>query len=96
MKSERKKVVKKQVVIAYEYMQPSVAAHYLRELHEQCGLSYKHIAEQVGVSVQTVSRWLHAEIDASWEIQPAKQIALWDLVEKHLGISGKAGDATDA
>lgn len=69
---------------AYEYMQPENAAHYLRRLHEK-GLSYKAIAEAVGVSPVTVSRWL----DGETELRSTVQIRLWNLIERELGISGK-------
>ena len=76
------KIVKKWV--AYEYMQPENAAHYLRQLHKK-GLSYKAIAESLDVSPITVSRWL----DGETELRPTAQTRLWDLLEKELGISGK-------
>ena len=60
------------------------AAHYLRQLHGK-GLSYKAIAEAVGVAPGTVSRWLNGET----EIRPTAQTRLWDMIEKELGISGK-------
>lgn len=69
---------------AYEYMQPENAAHYLRRLHQK-GLSYKAIADAVGVSPVTVSRWLVGET----ELRSTVQIRLWNLIERELGISGK-------
>lgn len=83
------KIITKKIEIKYQYLALATATRYLRELHNHCGLSYKYIAGQIGVTPQTISRWMQAGKDAVSEIQPAKQIQIWDLVEKHLDISGR-------
>ena len=79
------KTVIKTIKIKYQYLTPESAAKYLRQLHTAGGLSYKFIAEKIGVTPQTVTRWAQA----GSEIRPAKQVQIWDLVEEHLHISGR-------
>lgn len=81
------KTVTKTIKIKYQYLAPEIAAKYLRQLHTAGGLTYKYIAEKIGVTQQTVTRWTQA----GSQIQPGKQVLIWDLVEKHLKISGRIG-----
>ena len=76
--------------VAYKYLDRQAAAGYLRRLHRDRGLSYKYIAEQIGVTPQTVCRWVHDS--TAKEIQPAKQLKIWDLLEQQFGISGRCAD----
>ena len=81
------KTVTKTITIEYKYISPSDAGKMLRKLHSRHGMSYKYIAEQIGVSPVTISRWASGENDR--ELHPNSQIRLWELVEQTTGESGK-------
>ena len=81
------KTVKKITVVEYKYLSPTDAGKILRKLHRTHGMSYKYIAEQIGVASATISRWVSGENDR--ELHPNSQVRLWELVEKTTGESGK-------
>lgn len=81
------KTISKTITINYKYLSPSDAGKMLRQLHRKHGLSYKFIAEQIGVSPVTISRWASGENVR--ELHPGSQIRLWELVEHTTGESGK-------
>ena len=81
------KTVTKTITIEYKYISPSDAGKMLRKLHRTYGMSYKYIAEQIGVASATISRWVSGENDR--ELHPNSQIRLWDLIEQTTGESGK-------
>lgn len=81
------KTVTKKIEIEYKYLSPTDAGKMLKKLHTRNGLSYKFIAEQIGVAAATISRWISGENKK--ELHPNSQIRIWDLVEKTTGESGK-------
>lgn len=81
------KTVTKKIEIEYKYLSPTDAGKMLKRLHTRNGLSYKFMAEQIGVASETISRWISGA--NARELHPNSQIKIWDLVEQTTGESGK-------